>query len=320
MTHPAPHAPPPPPSRWVVSRAHPSKSIALDRPRLLAILNLTPDSFSDGGDVPTPDAALRAAERCVTEGADALDLGGESTRPGAAAISAREQISRVVPSLREIRRVLGDSIPITIDTMSAEVAAAALDAGADAINDVSGATADPAMLPLVAARGAGVILMHRLRPPAQDSYSHAYAVEPDYAPHGVVYAVRSALADRADAALAAGIPREQIILDPGLGFGKTVAQNMALIDATPELAALGFPVLSALSRKSFTARVGNLDPSVPPRDRLAPTLALSIVHLLRGCRLFRVHDVAAHAQGLTAAWAVVGSGGSGAGYRVSGIG
>ncbi len=288
-----------------VSRAGRGKFLPLDRPRLIAILNLTPDSFSDGGVLTSPDDAARAAERFVTEGADALDLGGESTRPGALPVDADEQLKRLIPALRLIRTAVGDDIPLTVDTTLARVGAEALDHGADAINDISGGTHDAAMLPLAAARGAGVILMHRLTTPARDSYSDRHPTPPDYGEAGVVGAVRAYLEARARAAIEAGIAREGIVLDPGLGFGKSVQQNLALIERADEIASLGFPVLSGVSRKSFTARAAGLPAETPPRDRLAPTLALSVLHLVRGARLFRVHDVAAHARALRAAWAAM---------------
>lgn len=289
---------------WTINRRS-GKRLALDRPRLLAILNVTPDSFSDGGSLASPDDATRAAERYVTDGADALDIGGESTRPGSSPVGAAEQIQRIVPALDHIRRALGDAIPITIDTTLAGVAAAALDHGADAINDISAGTQDVGMLSLAAARGAGAILMHRLTTPARDSYSDRYAATPDYGSSGVVATVRSFLAERTRAAIEAGVPAEQIVVDPGLGFGKSVQQNLELIARGDEIASLGFPVLSGASRKSFTARAAGMPGDTSPRDRLEATLAISVLHLHRGTRLFRVHDVGAHARALHAAWAVL---------------
>jgi dihydropteroate synthase len=283
---------------WKVGSA---KSIALDRPRLIAVLNLTPDSFYDGGRLPTVEAALRAAERALEEGADALDLGGESTRPGAAPVTADEQARRVIPVVEAIRSRAGPlaQVPISVDTRLASVARAALDAGADIINDVSAGRDDPAMLPLAAERRTGLVLMHRLRSPSEDSYSDRYQRPPLY--DDVVAEVAAFLRDRAAAAVAAGIAPERTVLDPGLGFGKTVAQNLELVRRTPELAALGFPILSALSRKSFVARAAGMADSTPGQ-RLEPTLALSVAHLAAGARLFRIHDVAPHARALAAAW------------------
>lgn len=289
-------------------------TLTLDCPRIMAILNVTPDSFADGGRYGSVAAAVEAALGFVEEGADVIDVGGESTRPGAAGVGAEEQLRRVIPVIRGIREnaearrgAAGQpgTPGITIDTTSALVAREALDAGADAVNDVSGATADAAMLPLVAERGAGIILMHRVRTSAADSYSDAYAANsPPPMGGDAVGSVRDFLASRAAAALSAGVHPESIMIDPGLGFGKTVIQNLELIRGTPTLAALGYPVLSALSRKSFTGRI-SLGRDSGPDERLAGTLALSVVHLHLGARLFRVHDVKAHYEALAAAWAVL---------------
>lgn len=284
---------------WQVS---PSRAVHLDRPRLLAILNLTPDSFADGGRLPTPAHAADAARRAADDGADALDLGAESTRPGAERVPAGEQIRRLIPAIEAIRAA-GIDLPITADTTLAPVARAALDVGADAINDVAAATEDDAMLALASDRSCAIVLMHRLAPPAADRYSDAYDTPPAY-PRGVLPEVASFLQARAAAALAAGIPADRILIDPGLGFGKSVEQNLDLIRATPDLLALGYPVLSALSRKSFVGRVGLNRDSVP-EERLPATLALSALHLHAGARVFRVHDTAPHRQALDAAWAVL---------------
>ncbi len=264
----------------------------------MAILNVTPDSFSDGGRLASPRDAAEAARRMINEGADLLDVGGESTRPGAERVSPDDQIARVVPAIRAIRDA-GVDAPITIDTTRARAAAAALDAGADAVNDVSGGTEDPGMLALVAERGCGVVLMHRLRPPDRDSFSDQYTHEPVYA--DVVEDVRAALAAMLDRALAAGIDLGAVVLDPGLGFGKTVEQNMALIRGTDRIAALGCPVLSGLSRKSFVGRV-SLGRDSEPSERLEGTVALSVEHLARGARVFRVHDPGPVSRALHAAW------------------
>lgn len=278
-----------------------SKAVRLDGPRIVGILNVTPDSFSDGGEIPDARAAVDAAVRMVADGADALDVGGESTRPGASRVPGPDQISRVVPAISALRAAL-PQVVITVDTTLAAVARAALDAGADGVNDVSAGTDDPAMLPLCAERGAGLVLMHRLTDPASDRYSHAYPREPDYGPGGVAAAVREFLAARAEAAARAGVAPDRLALDPGLGFGKSIAQNLELIARTGELAALGLPVMSALSRKSFTARAAGIPMDAPPRDRVHAGVGLSVLHLAAGARLFRVHDVAPHADALRAAW------------------
>ncbi len=270
----------------------------------MAILNVTPDSFSDGGTLATPRLAAEAARRAIDEGADLLDIGGESTRPGAQRVPADDQIHRTVPAIRAIRDA-GIDAPITIDTTRARTAAAALDAGADAVNDVSGATEDPGMLALVAERRCGVVLMHRLRPPDEDSFSDQYERTPEYA--DVVEDVRAALAAMLDRAIDAGIPIESVVLDPGLGFGKSVEQNLALIRGTDRVASLGCPVLSGISRKSFVGRAA-LGRDSDPTERLEGTIALSVQHLARGARVFRVHDPGPARRALDAAWALIGAG------------
>jgi dihydropteroate synthase len=277
------------------------KSLDLATPRVIAILNLTPDSFADAGRLLTPEVALAAADRAIAAGAAMLDIGGESTRPGAQRIDAREQLARVIPAIRAIRARHPD-IAISIDTTLASVAREALDAGADAVNDVSAGLEDDDMLPLVAQSGAGMILMHRLLPPGADSYSDRYASVPTYDAGGVVDHVVRFLTGRANAAICAGVRAESIVLDPGLGFGKSVEQNIELIREAPALRALGFPVLSALSKKSFVGRVGLARDSAPS-ERLAPTLAMSVLHFQAGARLFRVHDVAEHVEALRVAHA-----------------
>ncbi len=277
---------------------------------MLGILNATPDSFSDGGLHLDPGLAAAAAARMIEQGAAMLDVGGESTRPGATRIPAAEQIRRVVPVIRAIRALGSNaaSIGITIDTTLPEVARAALDAGADAINDVSAgregdaAEGQGAMLALAAKRGAGIVLMHRLVSPEHDSYSDRYATAPTYA--DVVASVRKELAERARAALDAGVDPRGIVLDPGLGFGKSVAQNLELIARSAELAVLGYPLLSAASRKSFVGRV-SLGRDSDPSQRLAGSIAASLAHLERGVRLFRVHDVEEQARALRAMWSIL---------------
>jgi len=268
----------------------------------MAILNVTPDSFADGGRFASAGDVADAAQRALDEGADALDVGGESTRPGAARVPIDEQTRRVVPAIEAIR-ARGITAPITVDTTLAPVARAALDAGADAINDVSAGEEDPAVLALAAERGCGVILMHRLAPPDRDVYSDRYERAPEYT--DVVGHVGGYLAGRVAAAERAGVAPDAILVDPGLGFGKSVEQNLELIRHSGELASrAGRPVLSALSRKSFVGRAA-LGRDSGPSERLPGTLALSVLHLLAGARVFRVHDVAAHAGALAAAWATL---------------
>jgi len=283
-----------------------ARSLSLDRPRVLAIVNVTPDSFYAGSRAGSAEGALAMAARAAEEGADALDLGAESTRPGAERVGEREQIDRLLPAVRAIRAAGGPlaAIPMSIDTTLAAVAEAALRAGADAINDVSASTERGGeMLGLAARLGAGVILMHRRSPPREDSYSDRYGAAPAYT--DVMGEVRGFLAARAAAAMAAGVAPEAIMLDPGLGFGKTVEQNLELVRRTGELAELGYPVLSAASRKSFVGRICLAERAQSdPAERLAGSLAFSVAHLFAGARVFRVHDVAEQRQALAAAWAL----------------
>ncbi len=276
--------------------------VDLDDARLMGILNVTPDSFSDGGAYPTIESAVDAALEMKAAGACIIDVGGESTRPGAAVINAQEQVRRTEPVIRGIRSHLDqDELLISIDTTQFDVARAALDAGADIINDVSAGRDDDRMLALAAAKQCGLILMHRRTAPQNDSYSDQYNAPPDYG-GDVVQFVRRFLADRCDAAVSAGVSPRSIVIDPGLGFGKSVQQNFELINRTCELMDLGYPILSAASRKSFIgAASGATDPN--PRNRVYGSIAVSLAHFHAGVRLFRVHDVAAQQQALSVAQA-----------------
>jgi dihydropteroate synthase len=286
------------PPSW---RCRRDRRLTFDTPRLMAILNLTPDSFSDGGELPTVEAAVGRARQFADEGADVLDVGGESTRPGAERIPAEEQIRRVVPAIRAIRDA-GLDLPITIDTTLAVVAAAALDAGADAINDVSAGTDDPRILDLAGESGAGLILMHRVLPPERDVYSHQYARAP--VAGDIVNVVRAGLAEHLAGARAAGVEEEAIVLDPGLGFGKSVEQNLALMRRAAELAHLGRPLLLGASRKSFLGKLaGETEPS---RRDVASALATALMRRA-GAAFFRVHTVAMHRQALRLADAFAGA-------------
>lgn len=268
----------------------------------MAILNTTPDSFSDGGQHDDPARALDAARAFIADGADMLDIGGESTRPGSARVPADEQIRRTLPVIRAIRDA-GIDTPISIDTTLGAVAEAALDAGADAINDVSGGGEDPGLIGLASRRGCGLILMHRFAPPERDRYSDRYDTPPFEG--DVVTAVGQSLRRKAERAVEAGCDPGSIVLDPGLGFGKTVEQNAELARRTADLVSLGFPILGAASRKSFVGRLeaGGGEPG-PPADRLGGSIAFSLVQLRSGVRLFRVHDVRAQTGALRAAWAL----------------
>ncbi|MCB9845713.1 MAG: dihydropteroate synthase [Phycisphaeraceae bacterium] len=293
-----------PVSRWQLAN---DRALDITSGVVVAILNATPDSFHAHSRTPSPPEALARARLALEQGAHMLDIGGESTRPGAASIPADVQIARVVPVIEAIRRDPGplSHSPISVDTSLAPVARAALDAGADAINDVSAGRDDPDMLPLVADRGAGIVLMHRLTRPAHDQYSHQYRSPPSYG--DVVADVREFLRARAAAATDAGISPDRIVLDPGLGFGKSVEQNLELVRSTPVLLELGFPIMSAASRKSFLGVIGHgPGHAIGPAQRLPASVALSVMHWTLGARLFRVHDVAEHAQALSAVRAIHG--------------
>jgi dihydropteroate synthase len=256
----------------------------------MGIVNATPDSFSDGGRYHARDAAVAQAERLVAEGADLVDLGGESTRPGAADVPVPEEIARVVPVIAALRS-RGVRVPISIDTRKAEVARAALDAGADLVNDVAG-LADPALARLVAERGVPVVIMHMRGTPA-DMAAHA-----EYG--DVVAEVIAELAAALARAEAAGVRRDRVILDPGIGFAKTAAHNLALLRALPRLRALGLPLLVGPSRKRFIAAATGAS----VEDRLPGTLAAVTACVLAGVELVRVHDVAAARQAALVAAAI----------------
>ncbi|MGI9013902.1 MAG: dihydropteroate synthase [Phycisphaerales bacterium] len=274
--------------------------LTLDQPHVIGILNTTPDSFSDGGIFTTERAAVTRGLEMAAQGAAMLDIGGESTRPGAHRISEQEQIRRTAKIIAALRRELDvrgfSNVAMSIDTTRSSVAQAALDAGAVIINDVAAGLEDHAMFELAAARGCGMILMHRRAAPDRDQYSHEYTARPVY--DDVVADVAAFLKERAKAALAAGVSREAIVIDPGLGFGKSVEDNSELIRRTSELASAGFPLLSAASRKSFIGAVAN----VPlPADRDPGSIAVALEQFRQGVQLFRVHDVAGHVQALRVA-------------------
>jgi len=273
-------------------------------PLLMAIVNVTPDSFSDGGENLDPARATDAALAAIDEGAAIVDVGGESTRPGAAPVAPEQQIRRVVPVIAAIRAALESSAAnrsasgprpaISVDTTSAEVAVAALDAGADIVNDTSAGADDPGMLPFVASRQCGLVLMHRAARPHAEAWSHEHRERASDA-GSVVSRVRGALEERVDAAVRAGIARSFLAIDPGLGFGKSVAGNFELIARLEAIVSLGPPVLVGASRKSFIGAATGVE---SPRDRLAGSLAAAIVAARNGAAILRVHDVAAHRRAL----------------------
>lgn len=268
----------------------------------MGVLNATPDSFSDGGDHLDPVSAAEAGMAMVEAGAAILDVGGESTRPGSERVQPEEQIARVVPVIEALRRSPSTrSTVITIDTTLSGVAEAALDAGADAINDVSAGREDPAILELAGARGAGLVLMHRLRAPDQDQYSDRYSEPPVY--EDVVDEVRAFLDLHSGRAEAAGVGPEAIVVDPGLGFGKTVDQNLDLVRGLGRLVGDGRPVLAGASRKSF---LGAITGEADPRNRGVESVTASVEAWRRGAGILRVHDVDAHRRALAVAAAIHG--------------
>lgn len=243
----------------------------------MGILNITPDSFSDGGRYLEPDKAIARGVELAEEGADLIDIGGESTRPGACPVSTEEELERVIPVILGLRRAL--SIPLSIDTYKAQVAKRALEAGADLVNDVSALRFDPAMISLVAAERVPVALMHMQGTPRN------MQERPQY--RDVVEEVREFLRSRVQFAASTGVDPAQIIVDPGIGFGKELDHNLALLRRIPALASLGQPLLVGPSRKTFIGKL--LD--VGPEERLEGSLAATVAAVLGGANMIRVHDV-----------------------------
>lgn len=271
-------------------------SLSVARPLVMGVINVTPDSFSDGGRFLRVDAAVRRAEQMVEEGAALLDVGGESTRPGAVPVPVEEEVDRVVPVIREIRRRV--SVPVSVDTRKAEVADAAIRAGAAIVNDVS-ALGDPEMARVVSDADAGVVLMHMRGTP------QTMQLEPRY--DDVVAEVATELEIALGRALAAGIPAERVVLDPGIGFGKTLDHNLDLLRRLDLIAAIGPPVLLGVSRKAF---IGKLLGGAAPDARLWGTVGACVAALGRGARIFRVHDVGPVREALTVADALRDPGGA----------
>nr|WP_294522272.1 dihydropteroate synthase [uncultured Rhodopila sp.] len=251
--------------------------LPLDRPLVMGILNVTPDSFSDGGRDAGPDAAIAAGLAMAEDGADIIDVGGESTRPGAAAVPPDIEQARVVPVARALSRA---GLCVSVDTRNAATMRAVLDAGAAIINDVSGLTHDPAAAALVAARNCPIVLMHMRGTPATMNAMATYG--------DVVAEVRSELLERVEAALAAGIARKNIAIDPGIGFAKLADQSRALLRELAAFTGLGYPVLIGVSRKSF---IGALSGEPRADRRLGGSLAAAVFAALRGAAIVRVHDV-----------------------------
>ncbi len=279
----------------LVARSHRFAWGSGTAPVLMAVLNTTPDSFSDGGIHSSCDAAIAHGKRCIHEGAGIVDVGGESTRPGAARVDIAEQIARTQPVIAALAP-LG---PISIDTTRAEVARAALAAGACVVNDVSAALDDPEIVDVACAAGAAIILMHRLASPDSDRWSTEYDARRTYG--DVVHDVRDWLGARVAAVLKAGMPRDRIAIDPGVGFGKDVQQNLALIARLQEFAELGVPILVGASRKSF---LGAITAEPDPAQRDAASVSAALVAASNGAAILRVHAVRDHAHAL-AAWSAL---------------
>jgi dihydropteroate synthase len=260
------------------------------RPSVMGVVNVTPDSFSDGGVNFRPGDAVASARRMVEEGAAIVDVGGESTRPGSDAVPADEELRRVVPVLEE----LGGAVPVSIDTAKAEVARRTIELGAELVNDVTALRGDPALAEVVASSGAYLCLMHMQGEPRTMQDSPTY--------EDVAAEVASFLEQRLAFAVDAGIPEERICLDPGFGFGKTVEQNFELLGRLGQIVALGRPVLVGLSRKRSLGRIlGDPHATAGP---LSASLAAAVEAYDRGAAIFRVHDVREHVEALTVAAAV----------------
>lgn len=261
-------------------------------PLIMGILNLTPDSFSDGGSYDSESAVTRAVEM-VEEGADIIDIGGESTRPEAMRVSVAEQKSRVLDTLRTLRDRLPDEFPISIDTTSSDVARHALDCGANMINDISAGREDPEILALAASAGIPLVLMHMQGTP--ETMQHA----PSY--RDLVAEVKSFLQARVEAAQAAGVKPEALLLDPGIGFGKQKRHNLQLLAELQQFSELGYPLLLGASRKRF---MGSISHPAQPKALVPATCATTALGVMAGVKVFRVHDVWQNRQAADVAWAI----------------
>jgi len=258
--------------------------LSLDVSRVMGVVNVTPDSFSDGGDAFAPEAAVERGRELIALGADILDIGGESTRPGASSVSVDEEIGRVVPVISELKK-LGSLL--SIDTRHAEVMKAAVFAGVDIINDVSALEGDPEALTAASELGVPVILMHMRGQP--DTMQH----DPRY--DDAAGEVRDYLIERVQACLKAGIPADHIAVDPGIGFGKTAEHNLQILNRIDEIVGTGRPVVLGVSRKSF---IGKIAGEEDPKRRLPGSIAAALAAHAKGVRIFRVHDVGETVQAL----------------------
>ncbi len=264
--------------------------LSLERPLVMGVVNVTPDSFSDGGEFLAPHAAIARTRQLIQEGADIIDIGGESSRPGAASVSADEESSRIVPVLRALRDT---PVPLSIDTVKPEVMRIAIAEGAAMVNDIT-ALAAPQALQTVATSDCAVCLMHMQGEPRTMQQSPSYA--------DIVREVKDFLSTRVAAAQSAGIGRNRIVIDPGFGFGKTVEHNLELLRHLAELTDVGVPVLTGWSRKSSLGRITGR----PAEDRLPGSLAAALIAVKNGAQIVRVHDVAATRDALAVWTAVMG--------------
>jgi dihydropteroate synthase len=253
-------------------------ALDLRHPLVMGILNVTPDSFSDGGRFISLDGAVSHAMRMIDEGADIIDIGGESTRPGAEPVGAQEEIRRVAPVIEAVRRQ--SAVPISIDTYRSETATAALDAGADIVNDISALRFDSDMARLIAQRKVPVVLMHMLGDPKTMQSNPAY--------EDCVKEIADFFDERIAFALSAGIERSKLILDPGIGFGKRPVDNLAILARLAELARFEIPLLVGASRKSF---IGVVDLQATSNQRLGGSVAAAVIAVMNGANMVRVHDV-----------------------------
>lgn len=263
----------------------------LTLPCIMGVLNVTPDSFSDGGQYFETDEAVRQGLAMQEQGAAILDIGGESTKPGSFAVSAEEELQRIIPVIKGLRRKTDR--PLSVDTNKAVVAREAIAAGVNYINDISGLTFDPEMAAVASETGAGLFLMHtRGRPEVMQQYT-------DY--EDLVTEVADSLRKSTELALQAGVAADRIAIDPGIGFGKSVTGNLELLNHLESLSRLGYPVLLGTSRKSFIGKILNRD---DPQDRLFGTLATIVLGVSQGVKLFRVHDVLPAREAALVAWAI----------------
>jgi dihydropteroate synthase len=279
---------------WV----HATGTMRLDRPRIIGIVNVTPDSFSDGGRLKSLDDARRAIDQLVAEGADIIDVGAESTRPGATPVALEEEMRRLIPAVAAAVEA-HPGVPVSVDTVKSRIAREALAAGASIVNDVSAMRLDSEMPSVVAESRAGVVLMHS-RGDVAFMASFSYANYGDDVVGEVVNELRASV----DAAVGAGIDRKRIVIDPGVGFAKRGPHSLAVLRGLPRLGELNCPVLVGVSRKRF---IGEITLAASPAHRLAGTIGANVSALERGARLFRVHDVKPHREALDIAWAIRGS-------------